>query len=166
MSSVNEFISDAIAENGWTPDVPHLDTQDHWYVFVYNKRRGKSSGYFTHAASNAEFVSIAWTNSSIYSILNIQDGKNDYQLATPKGNDRILGEVWKLPTERLLLLDGDERNLLATERVEIPVVIGSRGIVKAWVYLVEPRYLLQGGLKISKHTACTYIGTQRFIEIH
>lgn len=166
MNELSYFISDAIASNVWTDDVPVLDTQDHWYVFTYGKRRGKSSAYFTHANSECEFVSIGWTKSDIYSILNIQDGKSEYQLANPMGTDRILGEVWKVSTDKLLYLDGDERNLLITRRLHIPVVIGSQGTVDAWIYLANPKYLLEGGITVSKYTGCTYFGSQRFLEIH
>jgi len=166
MSDFSDFIADCRAENGWTPDVPLLDTQDDWYVFVYGKRRGKSSAYFTHANSEAEFVSIAWTKSDIYSILNIQDGDSELKLATLNGTDRILGEVWKVPTEKLIELDGDERNIMLTERIRVPVCIGARGVVSAWIYLAHRSYLLEGGLKISKYTGCTYFGSQKFLEIH
>ncbi len=165
MTRLSEFISDAIANNGWTHDVPHLDTQDHWYVFVYGKRRGKSTSYFTHDESNAEFVSIGWTKSAIYSILNIEDGKSEYQLSNPLGGERILGEVWKVPTERMLILDGDERNLLITKRMSIPVVIGARGVVDAFIYNAHPKYLLTGGIKVSSVKTFTYFGNDRFLEL-
>lgn len=166
MSDFADFISDAIAYNGWTPDVPHLDTQDDWYIFTYNNRRGKKTGYFTYEGSEAEFVSIGWTNSAIYSILNIQDGKTEYQLSSPLGTDRILGEVWKVPTEKIFTLDGDERNLLITKRMMIPVNIGSRGVINAWIYNANSKYLLTGGIKVNKYTGCTYFGAQKFLEIH
>jgi hypothetical protein len=166
MGDFADFISDAISENGWTPDVPHLDTQDHWHVFVYNKRRGKSSGYFTHENSNAEFVSIGWTNSKIYSILNVQDGKTEYDLAVPHGTDQILGEVWKIPTEKLLSLDGDERNLLITNRIMVPVNYGGGLTIPCWAYLANPKYLLTGGITVSKYTGLTYYGNQKFVELH
>lgn len=166
MTDFADFIADAIAEHGWTEDVPFLDTKDYWHVFTYSNRRGKSSSYFTHHNSEAEFVSIGWTRSKIYSILNVQDGKSEYSLATPSGTDQILGEVWKVPTERLLLLDGDERNLMVTKRIMVPITIGSVGSLDAWMYLALPQYLLTGGIKVSKYTGCTYYGSQKFLELH
>lgn len=166
MSDFSEFIGDAIVTSGWTSDVPLLETQDYWYVFVYGKRRGKSSAYFTHQDSEAVFISTAWTKSKIYSILNIQDGKSSHQLANTSGIDRILGELWKVPTDMLYDLDGDERNLLLTDRLQIPVVTSGGTEVKAWLYLINRKYLITGNLKIEKHTGVTYIGSERFTEIN
>lgn len=166
MSDFAEFIDDSLAENGWTPDVPYLDTQDHWYVFAYNHRRGKTTSYFLTDDSSADFVSIGWTQSKIYSILNVQDGKSEYSLATPHGTDQILGEVWKVPTEQLITLDGDERNLLITKRLMVPINCGGNRILNAWMYPAFSKYLLNGGIKVTKYTGVTYYGSQRFIEIH
>lgn len=166
MEDFSIFINDSIAESAWTPDVPVVESQDHWYVFVYGSKRGKSSAYFTYNDSDAEFIGIGWTKSSVYSILNIQDGKSEYQLADVLGTERILGEVWKIPTEMLYDLDSDELNQLVTRRLPIPVVVNGRIDISAWIYTTDRKYLLNGGLRISKHTGCTYYGDQKFLEIH
>lgn len=166
MNNFEYFVNDCIAENGWTPDVPFLDTRDDWYVFVYNNRRGKKSSYFTHDGAEAEFMSIGWTKSSIYSMLNVQDGQNEQYLITPHGTDRVLGEVWKIPTERVFDLDSDERNLMITRRLMIPVCLSKGHVVNAWTYIADAKYLIKGNLRINKHTATTYYGSDRFIELH
>lgn len=166
MNEFQSFIADAITDAGWTPDVPVLETRESWPVFIYGARRGKSSSYFLHDSSEAEFVSIAWTKSDVYSILNIETPKRIYQLSTVQGNDRILGEVWDVPTEQLYDLDSDERNLLITKRILIPVVISGAKTISAWHYIAHPKYLLNGNCKISKYTGCTYYGSQKFLEIH
>lgn len=165
MEDFSTFINDAIAESAWTPDVPIVESQDDWYVFVYGSKRGKSSGYFTNNDSDAEFIGIGWTKSRVYSILNIQDGKHEYQLADVLGTDRILGEIWKISTEMLYDLDSDELNQLVSRRLPIPVTVNGHQDITAWIYTTDRKYLLNGGIRISKHTACTYFGDQRFLEI-
>lgn len=166
MNEFQEFIADSITETGWTPDIPLLDTQDEWYVFVYGDRRGKKSGFFTHVDSDAQFMSIGWTKSTIYDILTVQDGNKTVHLANTSGLDRILGEVWRVPTDMLIDLDAEERHLLHTQRVTIPIVISGGVVVSAWIYLIDKSYLVSGGKSISKYTGVTYIGPQRFLEIH
>lgn len=163
--SFAEFFSDSIADTCYTPDLPALETQDYWDVFIYDRRKGKLSGYLTNEDSDAEFISIGWTKSAIYSILNIQSEEAAYQLADSQGTDRILGEVWSIPTEMLLDLDSDLYCQIMTRRIRVPVVIGSKGVVDAWMYTTERNYLLRGGLTISKHTASTYYGAAKFLEI-
>ena len=166
MNEFQEFITESITETGWTNDMPLLDTQDEWYVFVYGDRRGKKSGFFTHVDSDAQFMSIGWTKSSIYDILIVHDGNKTLNLANTSGLDRILGEVWRVPTDMLVRLDGEERNLLRTERIAVPVIISGGVVVNAWTYIINKSYLVSGGKTISKHTGFTYIGPQRFLEVH
>lgn len=166
MNSFQQFVADALANTGWTPDVPRLETQDEWFVFTYANRRGKSSAYFTNEDSDAEFISIGWTKSNIYSILNIQDGDNKFHLANLQGTDRILGEVWKIPTDMLIELDGEERNQLRTKRIFAPISISKGRTVDAWIYTAHPKYLLTGGVKISKYTGYTWYGSEnKYLEV-
>ena len=163
----SKFISDSLSYNGWTKDMPLLESQKEWYVFVYNKRRGKSSGYFAHTNSECEFVSIGWTKSQIYSILLVEENASStLHLASPAGKDRILGEVWKVPTEKLLTLDSDEKNTFLTKRIMVPVICGAKGLFSCWMYMADSHFLLRGGIKTSVHTGCTYIGTEKFLEVH
>lgn len=165
MTEFARFIADGIAETGWSNDVPLLETQDHWYVFTYANRRGKSSAYFTHENSEASFVGIAWTKSPIYTILKVETPKKELYLADLSGTDRILGELWKVPTHTLLDLDCDERNLLRTRRIQAPIHVGGRGDVSAWVYTIDRKFLVDGGAKVSKFTPRTYYGSESFIEL-
>ena len=165
---MNEFqmrIADMLAENCWTSDIPRLETQDFWYVFTYSEKKGKLSSYFTHDSSDSEFLSIGWTNSAIYSILNVSVGEKTLQLANPTGTDRILGEVWMLPTEVLLDLDCDERNLLHTRRVMVPIRISKGRTIDAWMYTVEPSLLRKGPVRVSKYSRYTYYGNEKYLEI-
>lgn len=162
----HKYLEDALSYNGYTPDVPELETQEAWPVFTYADRRGKSSAYFTHVDSECKFLGIGWTKSAIYNILTIEDGDKSYKLAHPAGADRILGELWMVHTEDLLELDSDEKNLLVTKRLKVPIVLPKHGVINAWMYITARDYLLHSRLKISKHTGCTYIGTSRFLEIH
>lgn len=160
------FIADSLASTGWSNDVPLLESQEDWFVFTYGGKRGKSSAYFTHESSETDFVSIAWTKSPIYSILNIYDKSEKHQLASLQGTDRILGEVWRVPTEKLLSLDSDERNLLITKRIKIPVCISKGRVIDAWIYTVHPHYLFKGGISITKYTGYTWYGTDtKFLEL-
>lgn len=165
MDNFAAFINGAISESLWTPDVPVIESQDDWYVFVYNNRRGKSSGYFTHIDSDAEFVGIGWTKSNVYSILNVEDSTRTYQLADVTGTDRILGEVWKVPSEMLLDLDSLECNQLVSRRIPVPIIVRGSQEITAWIYTTRRSYLIEGGIRTSKHTACTYINNERFLEI-
>jgi len=166
MSELAQFMSDAFGDTVWTPDVPLLESQEDWYVFVYGSRRGKASSYFTGIDSDAEFTGISWTKSDVYSILNVEDGTYNYTLADVLGTNRILGEVWKVPTEMLMELDGEEQNQLVTKRIPIPVRVGGIQDISAWIYIADRKYLTNSNLLISKMTSCTYIGTDRYLEIH
>lgn len=166
MEHVSTFIADALAENAWTPDIPVVESQEHWYVFAYGNLRGKSSSFFTNNDSDAEFVGIGWTKSAVYSILNIQDSRNERTIADIIGTDRILGEVWKAPTEMLLDLDVDELHQLVTRRLSVPIIVNGHQEINAWIYVVDRKYLINGGLKISKYTGKTYYGSASFLEIH
>jgi gamma-glutamylcyclotransferase (GGCT)/AIG2-like uncharacterized protein YtfP len=166
---MNEFalyVADALADCGWSNDVPVLETQDYWNVFTYSNRRGKVSPYFTHSNSDAEYTGIGWTCSSIYSILKVECKSGEFYLGSPAGTDRILGEVWSVPTEMLLDLDCEERNLLRTKRVMVPINLGAtKGIVSAWMYQAHPGFLRDGGIKVSKYTTKTYYGQNNFLEV-
>jgi gamma-glutamylcyclotransferase (GGCT)/AIG2-like uncharacterized protein YtfP len=166
MDDFQQFVADALANTGWSNDVPLLESQEEWFVFTYSSNRGKVSSYFTHPDSDAQFVSIGWTRSNIYSILKVEDGSKTNYLATLQGTDRILGEVWKIPTGTLLELDCDERNLLQTKRIRIPVSISQGQTVDAWIYTAHPKYLLDGGVRVSKYTGYTWYGSDtKFLEV-
>jgi len=166
MNDFQKFIGDAISRTGWSNDVPLLETQHEWFVFSYSDKRGKQSGFFTHDESEAKFVSIGWTKNNLYSILNVEGKFGSKYLASLQGTDRILGEVWKIPTDMLLELDSDERNLLQTKRIRIPVSISQGRTIDAWIYLAHPKYLLDGGLKISKYSRYTWYGSDtKFLEV-
>jgi hypothetical protein len=66
----------------------------------------------------------------------------------------------------LLDLDCEERNLLRTKRVMVPINLGAaKGITSAWMYQAHPGYLRDGGIKVSLHTAKTFYGQQGFLEV-
>lgn len=166
MNKFQQFIADSLAFNGWTPDIPRLENQLSWYVFVYNSRRGKSSAYFTHTDSECSFRGIGWTKSSIYNILNIETSKAQYQLAHPSGTDRILGEIWEVPTSYIPDLDSDELNQLVSHRLLVPIE-GPRGqVYPCWMYITDKNFLMKGGVRISKYVKYTWYGTdKKFLEI-
>lgn len=165
MKDFQRYMADLLSENGWTPDVPFLETKDTWFVFTYASRKGKVSSYFTHEGSESTFYSIGWTKSRIYSILNVETGGKTYQLASPQGTDAILGEVWALPTWKLLELDGDERNTMRTKRIMVPVTVSRGRTIDAWMYTAHPSFLRDGPVKISKFGKYTYYGDNKFLEI-
>lgn len=165
MTTFQKFIADAISMNSWTPDVPRLETQDEWPVFIYSNMRGKFSSYFTHSESDATYAGIGWTNSKIYSILNVQKDDKLFQLASPTGTDQILGEVWMVPTEDLFELDSEERNLLYTKRVMVPVYMSRGKTIDAWMYTAHPKFLCEGGIKVSKYSKYSYYGDYKLLEI-
>jgi gamma-glutamylcyclotransferase (GGCT)/AIG2-like uncharacterized protein YtfP len=166
MSKFGQFLADAIARNGWTSDMPILEAQNEWFLFTYGGTRGKSSSYFTHPDSEASFVSIAWTKNPLYNILKVEDHGTSKYLANLQGTDKILGEVWKVPTSTILDLDSDEKNLLNAKRIRIPVCISQGRVIDAWIYLAHPKYLLDGGIKVSKYTGYTYYGSgTKFLEV-
>lgn len=160
-----QFIADAVSNNGWTPDVPFLETKDYWFVFNYFHRKGRLAQYFQHDSDEAQYLGIGWTQSAIYSILNVSAGGYDYTWADPSGSDRILGDVWALPTEAIIELDGEERNDFRTRRVLIPVNIGSGRIVSAWIYLANGNFLRDGPVKVSKYGRYTYYGKDKYLEV-
>lgn len=165
---MNEFqiwLADAISDNMYTPDVPRLETQDFWFVFTYADRRGKSSSYFSND-TEAQYLSIGWTDSAIYSILNVQAGTKNFYLADTSGTDRILGEVWSVPTEMLMDLDVDESNTHQTKRLQVPIKVAKGRIIPAWIYTAHPGFLRNGPVKISKYERYTWYGSNtKFLEI-
>lgn len=165
MTPFQIWIGDALGDNNATPDVPVLETQDYWPVFTYAEKKGKLSPYFTHGDSDSEFLSIGWTNSAIYSILNVQVGSIHYHLADPSGTDRILGEVWVLPTEVLMDLDADERNLYHKKRILVPIRVAKGKTIAAWMYTAHPDLLRNGPVKISKYGRYTYYGADKYLEV-
>jgi hypothetical protein len=166
MDDFQHFIADGLAYTGWTDDVPLIETQNEWFVFTYGSTRGKTSSYFTHPDSESSFVSIGWTKNPLYSILNVEDDGVSRHLAVLQGTDRILGEVWRVCTDDLIELDCNERNLLHSKRIRIPVCISQGRVVDAWIYTAHPKYLISGGLRISKYTGYTWYGSEaKFLEV-
>jgi gamma-glutamylcyclotransferase (GGCT)/AIG2-like uncharacterized protein YtfP len=159
------WMADALSENNSTPDVPLLESQDYWPVFIYAGRKGKVYSYLTQKESEAEFLSIGWTKSNIYSILNVQVGSLNYQLADPTGTDRILGEVWVLPSDLVMDLDSYERNLYHQKRVLVPITVGKGKTIDAWMYTAHPDLLRNGPVKVSRYGRYTYYGPERYLEI-
>lgn len=165
MSELHKYVADLLADTQYTPDVPILQTKDQWFVFTYDSKKGKLSSYFTNDESTSSFYSIGWTKSSIYSILNVDAGGVTYQLASPQGNDQILGEVWALPTNRLIDLDTDERNTVRTKRIMVPITVSKGRTIAAWMYLAHDGFLRDGPVKISKYGKYTYYSTNKYLEI-
>jgi gamma-glutamylcyclotransferase (GGCT)/AIG2-like uncharacterized protein YtfP len=165
MTPFQTQIGDWIGENSSTPDVPFLETQDYWPVFTYSEKKGKLSPYFTHGESLSEFLSIGWTSSAIYSILNVQVGSTHYHLADLSGTDRILGEVWVLPTEVLMDLDCEERNLYHKKRIPVPIKVAKGKTILAWMYIAHPDLLRNGPVRISKYGRYTYYGKEKYLEV-
>lgn len=160
-TALSEFCANAIAANGWTNDAPRLETRNEWYVFRYTKRKGV---LFDSSNKHGKFISIGWTKSKIYSILNIHKGASEWHLATPAGTDSILGEVWRLPTSQMYTLDCEENNTVTTRRILVPIEIGSQTLL-AWMYLADNAYLLRGGIHVMKVTSSTYIGNNKYLEV-
>lgn len=165
-TSFQRFIADGLAVNAWTPDVPLIESQDIWPVFMYNNnKRGRFSSYFTHTDSDAHYFGIGWTNSKVYSILNVEKGEKSFQLATISGTDQIMGEVWGVTPEDLMELDGEERNLLYTKRILVPIYMSKGKTISAWMYIAHPKFLLDGGIRISKYAKYSYYGDTKLLEI-
>lgn len=165
MTPFQTMIGDMLGDNSSTPDVPLLETQDYWPVFTYANKKGKLSPYFTHGESESEFYGIGWTSSNIYSILNVQIGTLNTHLADPSGTDRILGEVWVLPTQALMDLDCEERNTYRTKRILVPIRVAKGKTIDAWMYTAHPKFLRDGPVKISKYGRYTYYGSEKYLEI-
>lgn len=165
MEKFSTFIADSLSEAIWTPDMPVIESQDDWYVFVYGDRKGKTSGYFTNGDSEAEFVGIGWTKSSLYSILNIETKDTTYRLADIIGTNQIIGEVWKVPSDMLLDLDSEELNQYVSKRLPIPIIVNGNQEILAWSYLANKKYLINGGIRVSRLNTYCYTGGKSYLEV-
>ena len=165
MTEFQEFIEDALANNIWTDDVPRIMLQEDWYVFAYDKKKATHSTYYNNNEDECLFVGNGWTKSSIYTILNIQDSKTESQLVDLAGKYKILGEVWKVSSSKLLMQDYDQCNLLKSKRLFVPITLRSGQTVNCWMYITDRDYLLKGNIKVSTIGRQIQYGDTTFLEV-
>lgn len=161
LTPFQEWFFDSRYENCWTPDVPLLETQDFWYVFVATDKRGKHSSYFTNPDSDATFAGWGYTTNPMYGILNVRmkdTHKTLHLLDIGVQGKHVVGDVFCVDTEFLIDMDADERNLLQTRRIMTKVTMMATPKaepISCWTYIGEPKFLNTPGLEITKFTHAT-----------
>lgn len=138
------FIKEGLRDTQYTPDVPILQLSTHQDVFIY----GCMKKGFSHDATLGKSkipLGVGWTKSDKFVMYRTTTLAENYPVILPThASDlraHIYGEVYRVPTDTILLLDNYESNGEYYKRVKLPVSIQVPGVNHSkieryiWVYV-------------------------------